>query len=197
MTESRVWCIVGKVVDMCVVAGAVLHGHDTGLVSTDYVIGNITYRDHLYSCLDAEGLLHLRFFARPDTSCAWKELAELRRQQGASQVDAFLRQHLSLVVDDPDSEAPPSPLLQSPRTPKRRVVNATNVIKHTCSQGQRMSWLRGRGLCSLAPRGGGLNAADIICPQTTCANQFAALISTTTFTPPVCANLYYATLVAA
>ncbi|XP_063241785.1 adenosine deaminase 2-like [Bacillus rossius redtenbacheri] len=86
--------------------GAMLHGHDVGMVSTDYVIGELTYRDHLHSCVDAEGKLRLRFMARPDASCNWTELAEQRRLQGAASVDAFLRRRLSLVVDNPQEEYP-------------------------------------------------------------------------------------------
>lgn len=37
----------------CFSAGAVLHIHDTAMVSLDWVVKNVTYRDNLYMCAPA------------------------------------------------------------------------------------------------------------------------------------------------
>lgn len=57
--------------------GAVLHSHDTAIVSLEYIFNNITYRDNLYVC-ESDGTLHLRFFDQPDRSCNWELLSDVR-----------------------------------------------------------------------------------------------------------------------
>ena len=37
--------------------GALLHGHNKGMVSSKWVIGNLTNLDNLYTCRDVSGLL--------------------------------------------------------------------------------------------------------------------------------------------
>ncbi|CAG2060823.1 unnamed protein product [Timema podura] len=82
--------------------GGALHLHDTGLVSTDYVM-NLTYRSGLFMCTtDPSGLLRLHFFVTPDTSCEWEELSAVRRRsEDVAEFDHRLRENLTMVVDNP------------------------------------------------------------------------------------------------
>lgn len=85
--------------------GASLHTHMTAAVSIDYILNNITYRDNIYGCF-INGVFKLRFLESP--SCekqhSWKSLAEYRTED--PNFDIWLREHLSLEVDDPDRAYP-------------------------------------------------------------------------------------------
>nr|CAD7569790.1 unnamed protein product [Timema californicum] len=87
--------------------GGALHLHDTGLVSTDYVM-NLTYRSGLFMCTtDPSGLLRLHFFVTPDNSCEWEELSAIRRRsEDVVEFDRRLRKNLTMVVDNPRERYP-------------------------------------------------------------------------------------------
>nr|CAD7197876.1 unnamed protein product [Timema douglasi] len=87
--------------------GGALHLHDTGLVSTDYVM-NLTYRSGLFMCTtDPSGLLRLHFFVTPDNSCEWEELSAVRRRsEDVVEFDHRLRKNLTMVVDNPRERYP-------------------------------------------------------------------------------------------
>nr|CAD7398219.1 unnamed protein product [Timema cristinae] len=88
-------------------SGGALHLHDTGLVSTDYVM-NLTYRSGLFMCTtDPSGLLRLHFFVTPDTSCEWEELSAVRRRsEDVTEFDHRLRKNLTMVVNNPRERYP-------------------------------------------------------------------------------------------
>nr|XP_031844347.1 adenosine deaminase 2-like [Nomia melanderi] len=58
--------------------GAVLHAHDTALVSVDYMYRNITFRENLYVC-DTNETFELRFFEEPSKDCEWELLKSVRK----------------------------------------------------------------------------------------------------------------------
>ncbi|XP_026474204.1 adenosine deaminase 2-like [Ctenocephalides felis] len=68
--------------------GAVLHGHDTALVSIDFVIKNITYRPNLYAKLRQANtgsnqiLEELKFFPKQPSDGLWKSVAQIRQTEG-------------------------------------------------------------------------------------------------------------------
>nr|KAI8760631.1 adenosine deaminase AGSA-like [Biomphalaria glabrata] len=84
--------------------GASLHIHDQSMVSLDWIIKNVTYRDNVYMCLWQQSYLIFQVFKtmplNPD--CDWKLV--VRERQLCKDVAAFdlnLRNNLSLVVNDP------------------------------------------------------------------------------------------------
>lgn len=62
--------------------GAVLHGHDTALVSAKYIVENITYRDNLYLKFDKNEVSEMRFFKQKPEDNKWKSAKDIRRQKG-------------------------------------------------------------------------------------------------------------------
>ncbi|KAF3419908.1 hypothetical protein E2986_00234 [Frieseomelitta varia] len=83
--------------------GAVLHVHDTALVSGNYLYHNITFRDNLYVCID-KGVINLHFFRVPDKSCSWELLKKVREDpERAEKVNKMIRQRMSMECDDPAS----------------------------------------------------------------------------------------------
>lgn len=86
--------------------GAMLHGHDTALVSADFVIKNITYRDNLYAKLNKSknDLLELRFFQTPPTDDQWKSVKDMRADSGDSKMgtnfDEWLKTKITLGKSD-------------------------------------------------------------------------------------------------
>lgn len=86
--------------------GGLLHGHDTGMASIDYLV-SATYRDNLWQCISPQtqrivGLLFARTqpsnAATSASPCAvpWTLTASARTQQGATAFDAFMRTHFTL-----------------------------------------------------------------------------------------------------
>lgn len=102
--------------------GASLHTHDMALLGPDYIM-NITYMDHLYFCygpftkilfsklrLPVDNHLYLKFSNQmPNNSdcTGWQLLSNARKKSAnVSKFDAELRQHFTLVVDNPDQVYP-------------------------------------------------------------------------------------------
>ncbi|KAK0093288.1 hypothetical protein PV326_013908 [Microctonus aethiopoides] len=83
--------------------GAVLHSHDTSIVSEDFVFNNITYRDNLFVC-DDNGTLSLRFFDVPSNDCNWQLLQRIRSNKTmADEINSRIHSQLSMITADPDS----------------------------------------------------------------------------------------------
>ncbi|XP_066599284.1 adenosine deaminase 2-like [Prorops nasuta] len=81
--------------------GAVLHGHNSALVSTDYIFNNLTYRENLHVC-DSGGTFKLQFFKEAPDDCEWKSLQELRENpKTAEYVNKKILQKLSMEVENP------------------------------------------------------------------------------------------------
>ncbi|XP_044007600.1 adenosine deaminase 2-like [Aphidius gifuensis] len=81
--------------------GAVLHSHDTAIVSVDWVY-NVTFLDNLYVC-DSNDKLLLHFFDEPKNDCDWKLLSDLRKNtELLGDLDERIFQKMTMVVDDPD-----------------------------------------------------------------------------------------------
>ncbi|XP_012250100.1 adenosine deaminase 2-like [Bombus impatiens] len=80
--------------------GAVLHAHDTALVSIDYLYHNITFRDNLYVCID-EGDVRLHFFRVPDKSCDWQLLKKVREDpKRGRQVNDMIRSRMTMECNN-------------------------------------------------------------------------------------------------
>lgn len=76
--------------------GAVLHAHDTAIVSEKFLFENITHRDNLYLC-EIKGKLSMRFFDVPDGECEWKLLSNLRLDPKiGKKLDQRIRRRMSM-----------------------------------------------------------------------------------------------------
>ncbi|XP_045503466.1 adenosine deaminase 2-like [Colias croceus] len=84
--------------------GAVLHAHDTGILSPDYVLA-LTYWKNLYVCFE-ENHLHLLFSSdTPDVDCMtqWQLMKNARYSSGnIEKFDAELRKYFTLLTDKPN-----------------------------------------------------------------------------------------------
>lgn len=83
--------------------GAVLHAHDTGVLSPDYVL-KITYADNLYVCFENDDIKFLFSKSLPSVPCltTWQLMRDARYAYGSvKKFDANLRKHFTMVVDDP------------------------------------------------------------------------------------------------
>ncbi|CAH1640990.1 unnamed protein product [Spodoptera littoralis] len=84
--------------------GAVLHGHDTGMLGPDYVL-ELTYCDDLWICFKEDQSDVNFVFAkhRPTGWCAtkWERAMDIRRTTNATEFDAKLRKFFTLVVVNP------------------------------------------------------------------------------------------------
>ena len=99
--NSKVFKIIQKIPK-----GGLLHAHDVGTVSQEYVLWNVTYRPNLYAC-DAEGKLILKFFEAPDNYCDWKLLSELRKTNSTeNKINKKILDHMSMTTDDPSRAYP-------------------------------------------------------------------------------------------
>ncbi|XP_043465578.1 adenosine deaminase 2-like isoform X2 [Leptopilina heterotoma] len=86
--------------------GCLLHAHDVGTVSQEYVLRNVTYRPNLYAC-ESDGKLKLRFFEIPDTNCNWKLLSQLRATpESEKEINQRIRQHMSMMTENPEEAYP-------------------------------------------------------------------------------------------
>lgn len=73
--NSKVFKIIKKLPK-----GGLLHAHDVGTVSQEYIMEKVTYQPNLYVC-DVDGKLHLKFFDTPDEFCDWKLLSDVRKDR--------------------------------------------------------------------------------------------------------------------
>ncbi|KAK2584714.1 hypothetical protein KPH14_007047 [Odynerus spinipes] len=95
--QSEVFKIIRKMPK-----GAVLHSHDTAMVSADWIFWNVTFRPNLYICEDSAGLLKLQFFDRPNEDCAWELLSEVRKNKRvADAIDARIYQRMTMLTKNP------------------------------------------------------------------------------------------------
>lgn len=84
--------------------GAILHAHDLAIVSVDYKLYNLTYRENMYMC-DKNNSLQLKFFDTPDDECEWRLLSEVRQDPDrAREINERIRKSLTMITDDPNSE---------------------------------------------------------------------------------------------
>ncbi|KAJ8711077.1 hypothetical protein PYW07_008319 [Mythimna separata] len=86
--------------------GAVLHAHDTGLLSPDYVLA-LTYWEDLWVCWTEDKSFAEFYFSKtaPAFPCAtkWELMSEARNASGdVEQFDADLRKHFTMVIDNPN-----------------------------------------------------------------------------------------------
>ncbi|CAG5129368.1 unnamed protein product [Candidula unifasciata] len=84
--------------------GAALHLHDTSVTSLDWLIKNATYRDNIYMCVAADGLINFQAFLNPpnNSDCVWRSVRDERaRAEDIAAFDLNLKRNLSLLVSDP------------------------------------------------------------------------------------------------
>ncbi|KAG8034387.1 hypothetical protein G9C98_007463 [Cotesia typhae] len=99
--ESRLFNIIKMIPK-----GAVLHAHDTAIVSEEWLFNNVTFRDNLYICDEAENL-QLKFFHSPTDDCNWQLLKELRKNETfAAEINSRIRKEFSMMTDNPDRMYP-------------------------------------------------------------------------------------------
>ncbi|XP_021564266.1 adenosine deaminase 2-like, partial [Carlito syrichta] len=93
--------------------GAALHLHDFGIVSTDWLVKNVTYRPHCHICFTPRGTMQFRF-ARPTPptpkarECSkWILLEDYRKQvPNATEFDESLLRSFTLVTQHPEVTYP-------------------------------------------------------------------------------------------
>lgn len=86
--------------------GALLHAHDTGILSPDYVLG-ITYMEDLYVCFDAKSVQFKFSKKTPVSDCKtqWILMKDARYSSDYGSVkkfDAELRKHFTIAIDNPN-----------------------------------------------------------------------------------------------
>lgn len=84
--------------------GGVLHAHDTGLLSPDYVL-NLTYWEDLYVCFYDDELRLIFEKNKPDFSCGtqWQLMRDARYSSGnVEKFDANLRKYFTIVLENPN-----------------------------------------------------------------------------------------------
>uniref|UniRef100_A0A2K5NX67 Adenosine deaminase 2 n=1 Tax=Cercocebus atys TaxID=9531 RepID=A0A2K5NX67_CERAT len=87
--------------------GAALHLHDTGIVTMDWLVRNVTYRPHCYICFTSKGIMQFRFaHPTPRTSekCSkWILLEDYRKRvQNITEFDDSLLRNFTLVTQHPE-----------------------------------------------------------------------------------------------
>ncbi|XP_046813395.1 adenosine deaminase 2-like [Vespa crabro] len=83
--------------------GAVLHAHDTALVSADWIFWNITFRPNLYVCESSKNLLQLRFFEKPNNDCSWKLLSDLRKNKSiVDTINSRIYKQMTMLTKNPE-----------------------------------------------------------------------------------------------
>ncbi|KAK6973778.1 adenosine deaminase AGSA [Biomphalaria glabrata] len=82
--------------------GAALHLHDLAITSLNWVVKNVTYRDHVYMYYDDKGFVRLGAFDTPPADNPWK-LVKSQRAAAADQdiFDEDLRKSISMLSNDP------------------------------------------------------------------------------------------------
>lgn len=83
--------------------GAILHAHDTGLLSPDYVL-NVTYLPDLHVCFEENDIRLLFSTNTPDETCEtqWQLMKDARYSSGnVERFDSELRKYFSIVIDNP------------------------------------------------------------------------------------------------
>uniref|UniRef100_A0A2K6DZT4 Adenosine deaminase 2 n=1 Tax=Macaca nemestrina TaxID=9545 RepID=A0A2K6DZT4_MACNE len=87
--------------------GAALHLHDTGIVTMDWLVRNVTYRPHCHICFTSKGIMQFRFaHPTPRTSekCSkWILLEDYRKRvQNVTEFDDSLLRNFTLVTQHPE-----------------------------------------------------------------------------------------------
>ena len=91
--------------------GSVLHVHDFSITSIDWIINNVTYRDHLWICQNEVQDVPIKFgwFVQApmrSPECAWTLLKAEREIFGANYIDDLLLEHLTIITDTPELDYP-------------------------------------------------------------------------------------------
>lgn len=101
---SEVFKIIEKVPK-----GAALHNHDQALVSTDFLLCNLTYMPNLYTCKTApRGVRLFHFFQQqPDRKCDWRLVSDLRNSStNVTRLNEEFRRDLTMVTLHPRAKYP-------------------------------------------------------------------------------------------
>lgn len=90
--------------------GGILHTHDESITSIDWLVKNVTYRDHCYMCVDSTYNVNFHFYDSPpanDSDCPWRLVSEYRTQCGdTSAFDQSLHDNITMVTRDPGRRYP-------------------------------------------------------------------------------------------
>ena len=80
--------------------GGILHVHDFGMTSVEWVIQNVTYRDNLYMCIDnSTDSLKFGLFSAPpelDAKCLWMNVKDTRTLLGNHKILLHKRKQFSV-----------------------------------------------------------------------------------------------------
>ncbi|XP_052798660.1 adenosine deaminase AGSA-like [Mya arenaria] len=84
--------------------GGALHLHDVSITDVNWLVGNVTYRDHCYMCNDvnANDSIVFHFFQNPPSNpgCPWKLVNDVRAK--SNNVTAFDQMLLESMVMTPE-----------------------------------------------------------------------------------------------
>lgn len=99
--KSKVFKIIQKLPK-----GGLLHAHDVGTVSQEYILEKVTYRPDLYVC-ELNNQLQLRFFKTPDEFCNWKLLSDIRSNpESEKKINDRISHHISMMTKNPGDAYP-------------------------------------------------------------------------------------------
>ncbi|KAL8572788.1 hypothetical protein ACOMHN_024964 [Nucella lapillus] len=85
--------------------GGVLHTHDEGMTSIDWLVKNVTYRDLCYMCVDKHYQVSFHFFNTPPVNpdCPWRLVSQFRQEsESTATFDQSLHNNMTMVTADPD-----------------------------------------------------------------------------------------------
>ncbi|KAL5279082.1 CECR1.2 family protein [Megaselia abdita] len=98
--QSEVFRIIQKMPK-----GAFLHGHNTGIVSSKWVIRNLTAQFNLYMCKDKNNLVLFTFKNMTQCVSEMKNICvERLNTQNRSQYDRQMEKHINMYTMHPESE---------------------------------------------------------------------------------------------
>ncbi|CAL1528309.1 unnamed protein product [Lymnaea stagnalis] len=83
--------------------GAALHNHDQSMVSAQWIVKNVTYRNNVFMCARNGSLIFkVLNHSSADVACLWKSVMEERKASGnPDKFDDYLLQNLSMLATDP------------------------------------------------------------------------------------------------
>lgn len=86
--------------------GALLHGHNTAMVSSQWFVRNVTYRDGLIMYTTEKDVVRLTF-KRPTETANWRYVADLRREAASAETfDKQLDALINLYSAQPEIDYP-------------------------------------------------------------------------------------------
>lgn len=82
--------------------GSLLHGHSKSLVSSEWIIKNITYHSNIMKCKDKNGVILFKFETNPKQNCI-RIVEERKKAKNIELYDKELEKNINLYTRYPES----------------------------------------------------------------------------------------------